>query len=201
MRLEVNREYPEPHQIGRAVAELRKGEVIGYPTDTRYGVGCALGHKKAVDRIYQMTGKSRKHPLTILVPDLSDIARYAVVENPQYRLLKRVLPGAYTFVLPATREVPRMLTQKRKTIGIRVPDHPVVQAVLASLDGPLVSTSASWQGEDPLDDPADIVARFKDLALVLDAGYGGMQASTMVDLTGAEPEIVREGAGPTEEIV
>jgi tRNA threonylcarbamoyl adenosine modification protein (Sua5/YciO/YrdC/YwlC family) len=200
MRLEINPEHPEPRKIQRAVDALNTGDVIVYPTDTVYGIGCALGHKRAVDRIFHLTGKDEHHELTLVCSDLSDIAKYAVVENVQYRLLKRLLPGPYTFILPATREVPRMLLSKRKTIGLRVPDHPVALALVKQLGVPLLSTSASHRGEDPLNDPSDIVAAFKGIELVLDAGYCGVVSSTVVDLTGPEPVVVREGAGPVDAI-
>jgi tRNA threonylcarbamoyl adenosine modification protein (Sua5/YciO/YrdC/YwlC family) len=201
VQLELNATHPEPRKIARAVAALRQGEVIVYPTDTVYGIGCALGQKRAIDRIFHLTGKDDSQLLTLICADLSDIAKYAVVENPQYRLLKRLLPGAYTFILPATKEVPRMLlTGKRKTIGIRVPNHAVPRALVAELGAPLVSTSASYRGEEPLNDPAEIVERFKGIELVLDAGYCGIVPSTIVDLSGPEPEIVRVGAGDVDAI-
>lgn len=198
MQLEVNPLHPEPRKIARAVDLLQKGDVIVYPTDTVYGIGCAMGHKRAIDRIFHLTGKDEHQLLSLICADLSDIARYAVVENPQYRLLKRLLPGAYTFVLPATREVPRMLVSKRKTIGLRVPDHAVSRAIVEALGAPLISTSASYRGEEPLNDPAEIAARFKGIELVLDAGYCGVVPSTVVDLTGPVPEVLREGAGPID---
>jgi tRNA threonylcarbamoyl adenosine modification protein (Sua5/YciO/YrdC/YwlC family) len=201
MQLEVNATHPEPRKIARAVQALRQGEVIVYPTDTVYGIGCALGQKRAIDRIFHLTGKDESQLLTLICADLSDIAKYATIENPQYRLLKRLLPGAYTFILPATKEVPRMLlTAKRKTIGIRVPNHAVTRALVAELGVPLVSTSASYRGEEPLNDPAEIVERFKGIELVLDAGYCGVIPSTIVDLSGSEPEIVRVGAGDVDAI-
>ena len=134
----------------------------------------------------------------MICADLSDIARYATIENPQYRLLKRLLPGAYTFVLPATKEVPRMLLSKRKTIGIRVPAHPVPLAIVRALGAPMITTSASYRGEEPLSDPAEIATRFKSIPLVLDAGFGGLVPSTVVDLTGRDPEVLRVGAGSVE---
>jgi tRNA threonylcarbamoyl adenosine modification protein (Sua5/YciO/YrdC/YwlC family) len=200
MRLEVNAQHPEPRKIQRAVDALNAGDVIVYPTDTVYGIACALGHKRAIDRIFHLTGKDETHQLSLVCADLSDIAKYAVVENPQYRLLKRLLPGAYTFILPATREVPKWLLSKQKTVGIRVPDHAVPRALSAALHVPLVSTSANYRGEEPLNDPADIVQRFKGIELVLDTGYCGVVPSTIVDLTGGEPVVVREGAGPIDAI-
>jgi len=201
MQIEINPQHPEPRKIQRAVEALKLGEVIVYPTDTVYGIGCALGNKRAVDRIFHLTGKDESQPLTFVCADLSDIAKYAVVENHHYRMLKRLLPGPYTFVLPATREVPRTLLSKRKTVGIRVPNHPVALALARALEVPIISTSASHQGEDPLNDPAEIVSRFKGIELVLDAGYCGIVSSTVVDLTGPEPVIAREGAGPIDDIL
>lgn len=200
MRIEINPQHPEPRKIQRAVDALQQGEVIVFPTDTVYGIGCGLNHKRAIDRIFFLTGKDESQPLSFVCAYFSDIARYAVVENAQYRLLKRLLPGPYTFILPATREVPRMLLSKRKTVGIRVPAHPVALALTKALGTPVVSTSAGYRGEEVLNDPADIVARFKGIELVLDAGFCGVVSSTVVDLTGPEPVIVREGAGPVDAI-
>ncbi|HEX6241008.1 MAG TPA: L-threonylcarbamoyladenylate synthase [Polyangiales bacterium] len=201
MQLEINPQHPEPRKIQRAAALLQQGDVIVYPTDTVYGIGCGLTHKRAIDRIYHLTGKDESQPLTLICPDLSGIARYAVVDNVHYRMLKRLLPGPYTFLLPATREVPRMLLSKRKTIGLRIPAHPVALALVEALGTPVISTSASYRGEEPLNDPAEIVARFKGIELVLDAGFCGVVPSTVVDLTGPEPVVVREGAGPIDAIL
>ena len=201
MRIEVNPLHPEPRKIQRAVSALEQGDVIVYPTDTLYGMACGLGHKRAVDRLYHLTGKDSSQLLTLVCADLSGIARFAVVENTHYRLLKRLLPGPYTFILNATREVPRTLLSKRKTVGLRVPDHPVAQALVTALGNPLISTSAGYRGEDPMNDPADIAQRFKGIEIILDAGYCGLTPSTIVDLTGSDPEIVREGAGPVDAVL
>jgi tRNA threonylcarbamoyl adenosine modification protein (Sua5/YciO/YrdC/YwlC family) len=200
VRLEVNAQHPEPRKIQRAAQLLEQGDVIVYPTDTVYGIGCGLAHKRAVDRIYHLTGKDERHPLTLVCEDLSGIARYAVVDNVHYRMLKRLLPGPYTFILPATREVPRMLLNKQKTIGLRVPDHAVALALVHALGTPIISTSASHKDEELLNDPAEIVARFKGIELVLDTGFCGVVPSTVVDLTGPEPVVVREGAGSIDAI-
>ena len=194
MRLPLNGDHPEPRKITRAVEALRRGAVIAYPTDTTYGLGCDIMQKKAVDKVYQMKNMPRDHALAFICPDLSDIARYAIVDNQTYRILKRGTPGPFTFILQATREVPRILMMKRKTVGIRVPAHPVPQAILRELGNPIVSTTASWQGET-FNDPDDIDDRFRDLEMVLDTGYGGLEPSTVVDLTGPEPEVVRRGLG------
>jgi len=201
VQLEVNAQHPEPRKIQRAAALLEQGDVIVYPTDTVYGIGCGLTHKRAIDRIYHLTGKDESQPLTFICADLSGIARYATLDNVHYRMLKRLLPGPYTFILPATREVPRMLLSKRKTIGLRIPHHPVALALVNALGTPIISTSASYRGEEPLNDPAEIVARFKGIELVLDAGFCGVIPSTVVDLTGPEPVVVREGAGPIDVIL
>ncbi len=200
MRLPVNPEHPEPRKIERAVEALRHGEVIAYPTDTVYGIGCDIHQKKAVDAVYAIKGMPRDQPLAFLCPDLSDIARYAIVDNHTYRILKRGTPGPFTFVLEATREVPKILMMKRKTVGIRVPAHPVAQALLSALGNPIVSTSASYSGET-LNDPDEIDDRFRRLALVVDAGWGGLEPSTVVDLTRGEPEVLRRGVGDPEAVL
>lgn len=199
MRIPLNGDHPEPRKIARAVDSLRRGEVIAYPTDTVYGLGCDIMQKKAVDRVYQIKRLKKDQPLAFVCPDLSDIARYAIVDNQTYRILKRGTPGPFVFILNATREVPRVLMMKRKTVGIRVPDNPVAQALVRELGRPIVSTSASWQGEQ-LNDPADIDARFRGLSLVLDIGWSGLEPSTIVDLTGSEPVVTRRGLGDPEDL-
>jgi len=198
MRIEINPQHPEPRKIRRAVDALRAGGVIAYPTDTVYGLGCDILQKKAIDRVYEIKRMPRDQPLAFVCPDLSDIARYAVVDNPSYRVMRRLLPGPYCFILPATREVPRLLMLKRKTVGIRVPSHPVTLALVRELGNPIVSTTAVGEDGEPLNDPDEIDDRFRGLDLVLDAGYGGLVPSTVVDLTGTSPQILREGAGAIE---
>jgi tRNA threonylcarbamoyl adenosine modification protein (Sua5/YciO/YrdC/YwlC family) len=200
MLLSINHEHPEPRKIRRAVELLNAGEVIAYPTDTSYGLGCDLFNKKAIDRIYQIRQLSEKHQLTFICPDLSDIARYAIVDNAQYRLLKRMLPGPYTFILDATREVPKIVQSKKKTVGIRVPNHEVVLAIVRELGRPIVTTTAAAPGQDAMIDPAEIDDAFHGLALILDGGVGGIVPTTVVDLTGGEVRVVREGAGPVDEL-
>jgi tRNA threonylcarbamoyl adenosine modification protein (Sua5/YciO/YrdC/YwlC family) len=197
VRLEINPQHPEPRKIARAVELLRKGGVIAYPTDTVYGLGCDILQKRAIDRVYQIKGMRKDQPLALICPDLSDIARYAIVDNQRYRLLRRATPGPYCFILESTREVPKMLEMKRKQVGIRVPNNPIAQALVQELGNPIVSTSASFQGEI-LNDPGEIDDRFPLLDLILDAGLGGLEPSTVVDLTGPTPVIQREGAGPVD---
>jgi len=199
LRLTVHPDNPPPRKIRQAVDEIRKGGVVAYPTDTVYALGADATQRKAVDKIYAMKGMARDQQLAFLCADLSDIARYAVVEKDAYRVMRRLTPGPYVFILQATREVPKMLLEKRKTIGIRVPNHPVPHALLAELGGPLVSTSATWE-EEPLVDPDDIAARYPRLDVLLDSGPGGAEPSTVLDLSRGELEVVREGAGPVDDL-
>jgi tRNA threonylcarbamoyl adenosine modification protein (Sua5/YciO/YrdC/YwlC family) len=201
MLIAINADHPEPRKVRRAVDALQAGEVIAYPTDTVYGLGCDLGNKRALDKLYAIKGMDRSHPLAFLCPDLSEIARYAIVDNHIYRVLRRFLPGPYCFILEATREVPRIVQTKRKTIGIRVPKHEVTQAIVRELGRPILSTTAQRAGADPHVDPSEIDDDFKGLGLVLDAGAGGVVPTTVVDLTVSPPQVLREGAGSVEEFV
>jgi len=194
----MNPEHPEPRKIARVVEMLQKGGVIAYPTDTVFGLGCDLMNKGAIERLYQIKGMHRDKSLAFICPDLSDIARYAIVENPQYRVLKRCLPGPYTFILTATREVPKMVQTKQKTVGIRVPNHPVPIAIARELGRPLISTTAAPPGETPIVDPWELSERFPGLEVVIDAGECGDVPTTVVDLSGGDVHIVREGAGPID---
>ena len=200
MLLPINPDHPEPRKVRRAVDALERGEVIAYPTDTVYGIGCDLFCKKAIDRIYQLKQLPKTHNLTFICPDLSDIARYAIVDNSQYRLLRRVLPGPYTFILEATREVPKIVQSKRKTVGIRVPNSAVVQAIVRELGRPVITSSAELPGSDPFIDPEEIDDRFKGIAMVLDSGAGGLDTTTVVDLTSGDVQVLREGAGPIADL-
>jgi tRNA threonylcarbamoyl adenosine modification protein (Sua5/YciO/YrdC/YwlC family) len=199
MLLAIHPDHPEPRKIRRAVDVLADGGLIAYPTDTVYGIGCDLSNKHAIDRLYAVKGMHRSHPLTFICPDLSDIARYAVVDNPVYRVLRRFLPGPYTFILQATREVPKLVQMKRKTVGIRVPALETPRALARGLGRPIISTTAGRPGEEPFVDPHEIDAAFPELKLVLDGGVGGVSPTTVVDLTQSPPEVVREGAGPADE--
>jgi tRNA threonylcarbamoyl adenosine modification protein (Sua5/YciO/YrdC/YwlC family) len=199
MLLAIDPNHPEPRKVRRAVSILSDGGVIAYPTDTVYGIGCDLTNKRAVDRIYEIKRMDRSHPLAFVCPDLSDIARYAIVDNQVYRVLRRFLPGPYTFILEATREVPKLVQMKRKTVGIRVPACEVTRALARELGRPIISSTAALPGEDPLIDPREIDAAFRGLSLVLDAGAGGLVPTTVIDLTKSPPEIVRKGAGAIEE--
>jgi tRNA threonylcarbamoyl adenosine modification protein (Sua5/YciO/YrdC/YwlC family) len=201
MLLPIHADHPDPRKIQRAVDALSAGEVIGYPTDTVYGLGCDLTNKRAVDRLYALKRMPRTQPLALICPDLADIARYAIVEKPAYRILKHYLPGPYCFILEATREVPKILLSKRKTIGIRIPHLEVTLALARGLGRPLLSTTAELYGGDPFVDPAELDDAFPGLGLVVDAGGGGLVPTTVIDLTKTPPEILREGAGPVTDFV
>lgn len=201
MLLPINPEHPEPRKIERAVTIIQDGGIICYPTDTVYGLGCDLHNKQAIDRLYQVKAMDRKKPLAFICADLSDIAKYAIVDNPTYRVLKHFLPGPYTFVLKATRDVPRFVQHKQKTVGIRVPDHPVTHALVEALGRPVISTTACEPDEDPIIDPWTIDATFPTLDLVIEADVCGSIPTTVVDLSEGEVKILREGAGPIDELV
>jgi tRNA threonylcarbamoyl adenosine modification protein (Sua5/YciO/YrdC/YwlC family) len=195
MLLEINPVNPEPRKIRKAVDALASGEVIAYPTDTCYGLGCDLFNKKAVDKLYQIKGMDRSHMLSFVCQNIGDVAKYAVMHDRVYRTLKEFLPGPYCFILEATREVPRLVQTPRKTVGVRIPKHPVALALAAELGRPIISSTAARHGEAPNPDPHELELEFRGLALVLDAGAGGTVPTTIVDLTGSVPVVVREGAG------
>lgn len=199
MLLDINPEHPEPRKIARAVDALASGEVIAYPTDTVYALGCDFNSKKAMERLYTLKNMPRSHPLALLCADLSNIATYAQVENQVYRVLRRFLPGPYCFILPATREVPKNLLSKQRTIGIRVPASPVTQAMVNALGRPILTTSAGPSGQDALIDPKEIDEMFRGLALVLDGGAGGLLPTSVIDLTVDPAVVVRAGVGPVDE--
>jgi tRNA threonylcarbamoyl adenosine modification protein (Sua5/YciO/YrdC/YwlC family) len=197
MRIEIHPTHPQARLVHQAVEVLRRGGVIVYPTGTVYGLGCDIHQKKAVERIYQIRQLKKDHPLSFMCPDLSKIARYAHVDDFAYRIMKRLVPGPYTFVLKATREVPKLLVRKQKTVGIRVPDDTVALALLNELGSPIVSTSATIDGE-VLNDPDELHARFPHVDTFVDGGWGGIEPSTIIDLTGDEAVVLREGAGPVD---
>jgi tRNA threonylcarbamoyl adenosine modification protein (Sua5/YciO/YrdC/YwlC family) len=189
---------PQPRLIRQAAQIVREGGVIVLPTDSCYAIACQLDDKDAVTRLRRIRGIDDKHHLALLCRDLSEIAQYAQVDNVQYRLLKSVTPGPYVFILPATREVPKRVSHpSRKTIGLRVPDNAIAQALLQELDGPLLSSTLMLPGETiPQNDGEEIRRRLEGMVeLVLDGGACGIEASTVIDLTGAVPSLVRAGLG------
>lgn len=201
MLLPINAQHPEPRKVARAVELVKGSGVIAYPTDTIYALGCDLMSKQALERLHQIKGAPKGKSLSFICPDLADISKYAIVDNAVYRVLRRFLPGPYTFILPASREVPKMVLTKQKTVGIRVPDHPVTIALVRELGRPLVTTTAARPDGEALVDPWEIDDEFPGLELVLDAGSGGTEPTTVVDLSKDEIEIIREGAGPVDDLV
>jgi tRNA threonylcarbamoyl adenosine modification protein (Sua5/YciO/YrdC/YwlC family) len=197
-RLELHATTPQARILRVAADCLRDGGVIVYPTDSCYALGCAIGAKDAMERIQRIRQAGKRHFFTVICRDLSEIARFARVDNWQYRLLKAFTPGPYTFVLQAKREVPRrLLDERRRTVGIRVPDHPVVDALLTELAEPLMSTTLLLEGDTvAMTDGREIDERIGHAVdLILDAGNCGLEPSTIVDLSGAAPKLLRAGKG------
>jgi tRNA threonylcarbamoyl adenosine modification protein (Sua5/YciO/YrdC/YwlC family) len=195
---EIHPTHPQPRLIKRAVDIVRAGGVIAYPTDSSYALGCHIGDKEAMERIRRIRRVDERHNFTLVCRDLSEVATYALVTNADYRILKAHTPGPYTFILPATREVPRRLQNpKRRTIGLRVPDHPIARALLAELNEPLMSSTLTLPAEDyPLSDPQEIREKLENvLDLVIDGGAGGLEASTVVEILGGVARVTRVGKG------
>jgi tRNA threonylcarbamoyl adenosine modification protein (Sua5/YciO/YrdC/YwlC family) len=186
--------HPQARLVRRAADIVRAGGLIAYPTDSCYALGCALGEARAVERLRRVRGIDERHYLTLMCRDLAEIANYAIVDDAAYRFLKT--PGSYTFILRARREVPRRVTRK-KTIGVRVPRHAVAHALLAELDAPMLSATLLLPGEaSPLSDADEIRERLEhELDLVIDAGSCGVEPSTVIDLTGESPSVLRKGKG------
>lgn len=197
VRLAVHPQNPQGRHLKRAAECLAEGGVIVYPTDTVYGLGCDITQKHAVERIIRIKGRDPKKPMSFVCADLTHISRYARVSNAAYRILKRFLPGPYTFILEASREVPKILLTKQKTVGIRIPDHPVSRELVSLLGNPLLSTSANPSGVGPLGNPDEIEqALGSRVDIILDAGPLAQTPSTVVSLVDDRIEILREGAGP-----
>ena len=195
---QIHPDNPQLRLIRQAVQIVDAGGLVALPTDSSYALVCHLDDKSAVERMRRIREVDERHHLTLLCRDLSEIANYAKVDNRQYRLLKATTPGAYTFILEATKEVPRRLSHpSRKTIGLRVPDHAIAQALLGELGQPLLGTTLILPGsEDPLNDPADIRDQLeKQIELVIDGGGCSLDPTTVVDLTGDAPVVLRQGRG------
>ncbi|WP_374667178.1 L-threonylcarbamoyladenylate synthase [Acinetobacter sp.] len=198
LHLRVHPDNPQPRLISQAVERIRAGDVIVYPTDAAYAIGCQIGNKNAMERIAQIRQLDAKHQYAIICSDLSDIATYAKVDNAMYRLLKSNTPAITTFILPATSEVPRRLMHpKKKTIGLRIPSNPICQMLLKELGEPLLTSTLILPGQnDPIDDPYDIEMQIgKLIDVLIDGGLGTLNTTSIVNLAGTQPEIIRRGAG------
>lgn len=199
--LEVHATHPQKRLLDMAAKALRQGQLVVYPTETSYAVACHIGDKSALERLVALRRLPKGHQFALICRDLSELGSYAKVENGVYRILKRNTPGPFTFVLPATKEVPKRLVHaKKKTIGLRVPEHPVAQGLLEVMGEPLLSTTLRLpdvaEEDGPLREPQDILrALAKRVDLILDCGTGASQSSTIVDFTGDEPEVSRQGLG------
>jgi tRNA threonylcarbamoyl adenosine modification protein (Sua5/YciO/YrdC/YwlC family) len=190
--------HPQARLVRRAADIVRAGGLVAYPTDSCYALGCLAAEAKAVERLRRIRAIDERHHLTLMCRDLSEIARYASVDDRRYALIRSATPGSYTFILRARRELPRRLLHPRhKTIGVRIPGHPVANALLAELDAPMLSTTLLLPGdEQPLSDPAEIRSRLeRHVDLVIDAGSCGIEPSTVIDLTGDAPVVLRRGRG------
>ena len=194
----VHPDHLKGRHIQHAADALRRGAVIIYPTDTIYGLGCDITNKQAIERIRRIKGRDDKKPMSFICADLTNVSQYAHVSNFAYRILKRCLPGAYTFVLPASRQTPRLLQTKQKTIGLRVPNHPVPLALVQELGGPIISTSANRSNEEVLTDPQDLQDTLgHEVDLILDCGPLPVLPSSVVSLVGDQVEVLRQGLGVT----
>jgi tRNA threonylcarbamoyl adenosine modification protein (Sua5/YciO/YrdC/YwlC family) len=196
--IEVHPDNPQPRRVAEIVETIREGGLIAYPTDSSYAFGCHIGDKRAMDRIRRIRRTDKNHNFTLVCSDLSEISTYARVDNWAYRMLKSMTPGPYTFILPATREVPKRLQHpKRRTIGLRVPDHPLVRAVLQELGEPIMSSTLLLPGDDlPLTDPHDIEERIgHEIDLIIDAGPTGIEPTSVIDLSEDRVEVLRVGRG------
>jgi tRNA threonylcarbamoyl adenosine modification protein (Sua5/YciO/YrdC/YwlC family) len=196
MIIAINAKNPQVRLIRKVVEVLEKGGVIGYPTDTVYGVGCDLFNPEAIRKIHRLKKMGKNKPLSFICSDLKDISRYAYVSNSSYKIMKRVLPGAYTFVLKATKLVPKVAMTKQNTVGIRIPDNKICLSLVKELGHPIISTSVSKTDEGLYNDPADIEERFgKQLDLVIDGGVIVAEHSSIIDLADEPPNVIREGKG------
>jgi tRNA threonylcarbamoyl adenosine modification protein (Sua5/YciO/YrdC/YwlC family) len=196
--IEIHPVDPQPRRIAKIVEAIRDGGLIAYPTDSSYAFGCHIGDKRAMDRIRRIRRTDKAHNFTLVCSDLSEISTYARVDNWAYRMLKAMTPGPYTFILPATREVPKRLQHpKRRTIGLRVPDHRLVRAVLEALGEPIMSSTLLLPGDDlPLTDPHEIDERIgHDIDLIVDAGATGIEPTSVLDLSQGTVEVLRVGRG------
>ena len=202
--IEIHPTNPQPRLVASIVRIIRDGGLIAYPTDSSYAFGCHIGDKRAIDRIHRIRRTDKKHNFTLVCSDLSEISTYARVDNWAYRMVKSMTPGPYTFILEATREVPKRLQNpKRRTIGLRVPDHALVRAMLESLGEPIMSSTLLLPGDDmPLTDPADIEAKIgSQIEAIVAAGPTGIEPTSVIDLSGGSVDVLRAGRGDVSQLV
>jgi tRNA threonylcarbamoyl adenosine modification protein (Sua5/YciO/YrdC/YwlC family) len=198
----INPQNPQKRLIAKAVDILKTGGVIAYPTDTIYGFGCDILNKKAIQRIYQIKKRDRSKPFSFICSDLKNISEYAQVTDYAYKTMKRFLPGPYTFILPGSKLVPKIMLTKRKTVGIRVPNNNICLAIVEALGHPIISTSVGWSGGTVLTDPQQIEETFGGLIeLTIDGGLLPNQPSSIVSLLDDQPEVIRVGRGEVSQFL
>lgn len=196
MLLAINPENPQERLIAKVAEVLERGGIIAYPTDTTYGIGCSIFNKKGIERIYILKQREKKKPFSFICSDLSEVARYAKVSNYAFKVMKRLLPGPYTFVMDASSIVPDLVQTKQKTVGIRIPDNPICLSLVQRLGHPIITTSANLSGEEPIGDPFLVEqAMGKQLDIIIDGGFLSAEVSSVVSLVGDVPEVLRKGMG------
>jgi tRNA threonylcarbamoyl adenosine modification protein (Sua5/YciO/YrdC/YwlC family) len=196
MILTIHPDHPQPRLIARVVQCLQDGGIIAYPTDTTYGIGCSIFNKKGIERIYLMKGREKNKPFSFICSSVSEVSHYARVSNVAFKYLKRYLPGPYTFVLEATREVPDLLLTRQKTVGIRIPNNRICMDLVHALGNPIITTSANLSGEEPEGDPLAIENTFGNkLDIIIDGDILTTDVSSVVNLVGDVPQVLREGLG------
>ena len=196
MILQINQQNPQFRLISQVVEILNRGGVIAYPTDTTYGIGCSIFNKRGLERIYQLKRREKKKPFSFICADLSEVARYAKVSNYAFKILKRFLPGPFTFVMEASSIVPDLLMTKQKTVGIRIPANRICMAIVEELGHPIVTTSANLAGEEPIGDPFQVEEIMgKQLDTVIDGGILSPDVSSVISLIGEFPTVLRRGVG------
>jgi len=196
MLLAINPDNPQPRLVAKVVATLEQGGIIAYPTDTTYGIGCSIFNKQGIEKIYLLKQREKKKPFSFICADLAEVARYAKVSNYAFKILKRFLPGPYTFVLDASGIVPNLLVTKQKTVGVRMPDNQICLAIVKELGHPIITTSANRSGEEPIGDPFQVELELgKQIDLVIDGGVLSADVSSVVSLIGDRPEVLRKGIG------
>ncbi len=202
--IEIHPTDPQPRRVAATAQIIRSGGLIAYPTDSSYAFGCHIGDKRAIERIHRIRRTDKKHNFTLVCRDLSEISIYARVDNWAYRLIRSLTPGPYTFILPATRGVPKRLQNpKRRTIGLRVPDHPLVRAVLDSLGEPIMSSTLTLPGDSmPLTEPVEIEERIgHQIDAIIDSGPVGIEPTSVLDLTSGSVEVLRQGKGDVSDFL
>ena len=196
MQLKINILRPELQKIEKTVEVLKAGGIIVYPTDTIYGLGCDIFNKKAIEKIYRLKKRVKNKPMSIICPNLKEVAKYAIIQNYAYRLMKKTLPGPYTFILKSRSETPKTVLAKNKTVGIRIPDSKICLQLAEKLGSPLISTSLNISGQTILTNPAELTKEMASkIDLIIDAGTLPAIPSSILDLSGQEPIILREGKG------